>query len=409
MKNRPHIAIVGAGAAGCFCGALLGELLPGADVTVFESGRLPMAKLAITGGGRCNITNTFKETAALKAYPRGGRLMEHLLKGFGPDDVCRWFGDRGVKFVCQEDQCIFPASQDAMQIVRTLKKACEDAGVKIRCSCPVTGITPGKEGGFALTVCDGEVIKADIAVITVGGLSSAKLCSVLKGLDIELVKPVPSLFTLKTESTIKELAGAVVNPVKVSLEGTKLSAIGPLLITDWGFSGPAVLKLSSYAARDLADSGYKGTIAINWMYDNTEDEVMALLEEYSGNCRHKNIASVYPPKLTSRLWNFIINKADIKENVKFAELTAKSRRRLCSTLLHDTYPITGRGRFKDEFVTCGGVPLGQVNSSTLESRTHPGLYFAGEVLDIDAVTGGFNLQAAWTTAHRVANSIKESI
>lgn len=406
MTPVPEIAIIGAGAAGCFCAAVLAEALPGkASITIYESGKKPLAKVAVTGGGRCNLTNSFRDISIEKAYPRGATLMKRLMRGFSNDDACRWFTSHGVELLTQEDQCVFPVSQDAMQIVNTLLGVLKVHRVKIVTGAAVKKIEPG----FRLLFDGAPAARADYVAVTAGGLSSGGMLGLFDGLDLKIQKPVPSLFTFKTDSPIKELTGAVTESVMVSLEGTRFSAAGPLLITDWGFSGPAVLKLSSYGARLLAENGYKATLAVNWMYGETEQEMRGWLEDKAASAPQKNISNIHPQKLTSRLWIFLLNKAGIKENIKFATLNAKMTSRLCATLLHDCYTITGRARFKDEFVTCGGIDLGEVSASTLEVRKYPGLYFAGEVLDIDAITGGFNLQAAWTTGYTVAGSIGRAL
>ena len=412
MSRGPEIAIIGAGAAGCFCGAILGAdaslKRSGARITIYEAGRKPLAKVAITGGGRCNLTNSFKEITVEKAYPRGARLIGRLMAGFSNEDTCNWFTSKGVAMVTQEDQCVFPKSQNAMQIVDTLLGSLREGGVRIVTESPVKRIEPSAEG-YIIHFDGKPSVRADVVLIAIGGLATAKMQELFQGLDLEIEKPVPSLFTLKTDSAVRELAGTVVNPAQASLQGTKLSAVGPLLITDWGFSGPAILKLSSYGARAMADAGYKGSLTINWMYGSTEEELRRWLQKTASTNPDKQLGSVHPERLTSRLWNFILNKASIRENIKFAELSPKMAGRLCSTILCDCYPITGRARFKEEFVTCGGIALGQLNQSTLECKRYPGLYFAGEVMDVDAVTGGFNLQAAWTTGYTVANSIVKSI
>ena len=412
MNRGPEITIIGAGAAGCFCGALLGAdaslKRSGARITIYEAGRKPLAKVAITGGGRCNLTNSFKDTTVEKAYPRGARMIGRLMAGFSNEDTCGWFTSRGVALVTQEDQCVFPKSQNAMQIVDTLLGSLREGGVRIVTESPAKRIEPSAEG-YIIHFDGKPSVRAAVVLVAIGGLATAKMQELFQGLDLEIEKPVPSLFTLKTDSAVRELAGTVVNPAQASLQGTKLSAVGPLLITDWGFSGPAILKLSSYGARTLSETGYKGTLAINWMYGSSEEELRGWLQKAASANPEKQVASVHPERLTSRLWNFILNKASIRENIKFAELSPKMAGRLCSTILCDCYPVTGRARFKEEFVTCGGVALGQLNQATLECKRYPGLYFAGEVMDVDAVTGGFNLQAAWTTGYTVAKSIVKSI
>ena len=412
MSRRPEIAIIGAGAAGCFCGAMLGAdaslKRAGARITIYEAGRKPLAKVAITGGGRCNLTNSFQDTTVEKAYPRGARMIGRLMAGFSNKDACDWFTSKGVALVTQEDQCVFPKSQKAMQIVNTLLDSLQEGGVRIVTESPVKSIEPSSEDGYTLHFDGKPSIRADVVLVAIGGMATAKMQELFQGLDLEIEKPVPSLFTLKTDSPVRKLAGTVVNPAQASLQGTKLSAIGPLLITDWGFSGPAILKLSSYGARVLAEAGYKCTLAINWMQGSSEEDLRGWLQKAASANPEKQISSVHPERLTSRLWNFILNKASIRENIKFAELNPKMAGRLCNTLLCDCYPVTGRARFKEEFVTCGGIALGQLNQSTLECKRYPGLYFAGEVMDVDAVTGGFNLQAAWTTGYTVAMSIIRS-
>ncbi|MBQ9185022.1 MAG: aminoacetone oxidase family FAD-binding enzyme [Bacteroidales bacterium] len=405
MSRRPEIAIIGAGAAGCFCGAVLAERGTDAGITVFEAGRRPLAKVAVTGGGRCNLTNSFRGISTQKAYPRGARLMKRLLAGFSNTDACDWFTAHGVDLVLQDDECVFPKSQDAMQIVGTLLSCLRRGGVSVETEAPVRSIEPLPYGGFILHFEGRPSFRADAVVVTIGGLSSARMQELFQGLDIELVKPVPSLFTIKTDSPVTGLAGTVVKDASISLQGTKLSAEGPLLITDWGFSGPAVLKLSSHGARVLSENGYKGTVAVNWMHGSSEQDIRSWIERQSVASPERQISALHPEKLSSRLWKFILDKASIKENTKFAQLSSRQTGRLCSALLSDCYPVTGRARFKEEFVTCGGVALGEVFPASLESRRYAGLYFAGEVLDIDAITGGFNLQAAWTTGFTVAGSI----
>lgn len=404
MKKRPEIAIIGAGAAGCFCAAKLAEAQVPADITILESGRKPLAKVAVTGGGRCNLTNSFRDISIEKAYPRGARLMKRLLAGFSNVDVCSWFTSHGVDLVTQEeDQCVFPKSQNAMQIVDTLLGCLKKGGIGIVKDSAARRLEPSPNG-FILHFDGKQPVRADIVLVTIGGLSSAKMQELFQNLDIELVKPVPSLFTFKTDSPVTSLTGTVISEASVSIQGTRLAASGPLLITDWGFSGPAILKLSSYGARVLADNAYKGTLTINWI-GQSEQQLRSWFEKQKNSAAEKQISAVHPIGLTSRLWKFILDKASIKENTKFAQLSSKQTGRLCSTLLCDCFPITGRARFKEEFVTCGGVALSEIHPASLESRKYPGLYFAGEVLDIDAITGGFNLQAAWTTGYTVAKSI----
>ena len=392
------VAIIGAGAAGCFCAAELRRMAPDLSVTVFESGPRPMAKLAITGGGRCNLTNDFEDIRSLSdAYPRGERVMKRALKAFSNDDTIRWFTERGVPCTLQEDHCWFPCSQDAMDIVRCLLRAMD--GADIRLCAPALSVTPDVFGGLKV---NGEPF--DYVVVTTGGMS--KGASMFEGLDLEIVPPVPSLFTLNIpDKSLTALMGLVVD-ASISIPGTSFKADGPLLITDWGVSGPASLKLSSYAARYLAECQYKATVAINWL-DRNENEVREMLRESASESPQKQISNT--PLLQQRLWEHIISKAGLRPDIRWAELGSKGLNRLTAVLTQDTYPVSGKGKFKEEFVTAGGIGLSNIDLSTLESKKYPGLFFAGEVLDIDAITGGFNLQAAWSTGYVCAHSILNSL
>jgi len=391
------IAIIGAGAAGCFSAIELKRRLPDASVCIYEAGKVPLAKVAVTGGGRCNLTNSFSGIDNLsKAYPRGERVMKRALASFSHESTWKWFEKEGVRLVLQEDNCVFPKSQDAMQIVRTLTGLLRKLDVPIYTGKKVTSIRPG----FNISFADGKTESADKVIVTTGG---AKGFPFLDGLELEIIQPVPSLFTLNIDSPVKEMMGTVVEDAAVSIPGTAFKANGPLLITDWGMSGPAILKLSSYAARYLSENGYKATVSVNWL-NCTANEAKDMLEESMAANPRKQLASVHPEALPSRLWEHILRQAALDPVKKWAETGRKSINKLSEVLTGDIYKVTGKGKFKDEFVTCGGVSLGEINLSTMESKKHPGLYFAGEVLDIDAITGGFNLQAAWSTGYLAAVS-----
>ena len=400
MRN---IAVIGAGAAGCFCAAELRRMRPDLRVDVYESGPKPLAKVAITGGGRCNLTNSFEGIRSLsEAYPRGDRLMKRLLHVFSQEDTWRWFESAGVPLVLQDDHCVFPRSQDALDIVHALLRRMD--GVNLRLRTPVHSIqTPDQVGGDDRLLVDGEPY--DAVVVTTGG--APKGLPMLDGLDIEWVPTVPSLFTFTIQDEgLRALMGLVVD-ASVSIPGTSFKADGPLLITDWGLSGPAVLKLSSYAARHLHDAGYKAPLSVNWLATG-EVENRAILQQLSADNPRKQVSNTPPEGLQARLWNHLITRAGLRPDIRWAELGSKGFNKLVNVLSQDAYALEGKTKFREEFVTCGGVALSAVDPATLESKTHPGLYFAGEVLDIDAVTGGFNLQAAWTTGAVVARSIAAS-
>lgn len=389
-----HIAIIGAGAAGCFCAINLKRMLPSSQVEVFESGSRALAKVAITGGGRCNLTNTFAQIRSLKeAYPRGEQVIKRAFHLFDHNATRQWFEKAGVRLVEQPDQCIFPASQDAMQIVHTLLYNMERLGVVLRLSHRITDIATLQQ-------------QFDAVVVTTGGSPKASGLSFLDSLHLDIAEPIPSLFSFNiADASLHELMGTVVNDTCTLLAGAKFRAQGPLLITHWGMSGPAILKLSSHAARHLHDSNYKAQLLVNWMGEASEEEVRNLLQSYIATSPAKQIQNVHPSQFTSRLWNFLIQRASLHAEQRWAEVGKKQINKLVAILTADAYDIEGQSRHKEEFVTCGGVALSNINPNTLECKQHPGIYFAGEVLDVDAITGGFNLQAAWSMGYVVAKSI----
>lgn len=392
----PRIAVIGAGAAGCFCTAELRRLRPEAAIDVYEAGPKPLAKVAVTGGGRCNLTNSFQGIRSLaEAYPRGERLMKRLLKVFSQEDACQWFEAAGVPLVLQDDHCFFPRSQDAMDIVRALLRRMD--GAHLHLHTPVRSVMSGLTGHLEV---DGTPY--DAVVVTTGG--APKGLPLLEGLDLEWVPTVPSLFTFSIQDPGLRALMGLVTGASVSLPGTAFKAEGPLLITDWGLSGPAVLKLSSYAARHLAECGYKAPLCVNWT-GLREEEIRESLRSIAGTHPQKQVSNTPPEGLQARLWSYLMGKSGIRADIRWAELGLKGLNRLVAILTQDSYSIAGKTRFREEFVTAGGVALSNLDPATLQSRNYPGLFFAGEVLDIDAITGGFNLQAAWTTGYVAAHAI----
>lgn len=403
-----RVAIIGAGASGCFCAIEIKRRMPSCEVIVLEGGRKPLAKVAITGGGRCNLTNSFAGIGNLsQAYPRGTQLMKRALMRFSQEDTWRWFEDAGVPLTLQDDCCVFPQSQDAMGIVRTLEHLMRKTGVKVLCCHRVRSVADNG-GSYSISFEDDSIpaMDCDKLVVTTGGSPKLGGLSFLDPLDLTVEEPVPSLFTFNIDdSSLKSLMGAVVEDVSVSIPGTKFTACGPLLITDWGLSGPAVLKLSSYAARHLAECSYSSQIKVSWLGTSNENEIIAMLSGMAADNGKKLVSSIYPPALSSRIWSHLISRAALRSDIRWSELGSKGMARMASVLASDTYHISGRCHFKGEFVTCGGVSLSNIDIRTLETKKHPGLFFAGEVLDVDAITGGFNLQAAWSMGYIVASTI----
>ena len=395
-------AIVGGGAAGFFLAINLKEMCPEMEVTIFEKSKRVLTKVEISGGGRCNCTNSFAEVRDLReAYPRGHRLMKRLMKGFSQEDAYAWFERHGVRLTTQEDQCVFPMSQDSHTIINCFLAEARRHGVGIRTEVRIDSLD--------------QLSDFDYIAVTTGGMTTHgdRSCGLFDrpAGPVPVSRPVPSLFTFRIDDErLHALMGTVVENVVTMIPGTKLRAEGPLLVTHWGMSGPAILKLSSYGARLLAESGYQAPLAVNWT-NHRDTEVMTMLDEIMIRHPQKQLKTMAPCGLPVRLWSYLLEKClGERSNGRWGSLNKKEQNRLANLLSGgDGYQIAGRAPFKDEFVTCGGIELSAVNPSTLESRDVPRLYFAGEVLDIDGITGGFNFQAAWTTAYTVACAIANSI
>lgn len=386
---KKTVAIIGGGAAGFFCAIRLKELLPTTDVTIFEQQHKVLAKVAISGGGRCNCTNSFAAIRDLsQAYPRGATLLKRLFKQFSPQDAYEWFESHGVPLVIQSDECVFPKAQDSQVIIDCFMQQARKHNINIvygrRIDDPITLLNDFTD-----------------VVVTVGGMQHSRL-----QLPTPLSTPVPSLFTFNIhDDALHQLMGIVTENTITSISGTKLKADGPLLITHWGMSGPSILKLSSYAARHLAEQNYQAPLSVNWTGETNTEKVRETLVEILENQSDKRlIDNIHPYGLNSRLWQYLLHKIQL-DGKHIGDIGKKALNRIIETLTNDQYHIASRCHYKDEFVTCGGVPLDSINKHTLESLTTPHLYFAGEVLDIDGITGGFNFQAAWTTADAVARAI----
>ncbi|MFC2581511.1 MAG: NAD(P)/FAD-dependent oxidoreductase [Segatella oris] len=394
-----EIAIIGGGAAGFMAAITAQKTDPASKVTIFERAQKVLAKVEITGGGRCNVTNSFATITDMKqAYPRGDKLMKRLMKTFSYEDTYKWFEKHGVPLVTQEDECVFPKAQDAHAIIDCLVRQVRELGITVCCKHRLTDICQKENGSFELMFENASHRSFHRVIVTTGGSPHARALDYLARLGHKIEHPVPSLFTFNiTDRSFCNLMGTVADPVVTAIPGTKMRAEGALLVTHWGMSGPAVLKLSSYAARWLAEHDYKSPFAVSWTGRRTRQEVEEELLQLQTINPRKQLGTVHPFGLPSRLWLYIVNKLGLNTAKPWGEIGRKTLNRLVETLVNDQYTIAGKGSFREEFVTCGGVSLQSVNVKTLESKVCPGLFFAGEVLDIDAITGGFNLQAAWTT------------
>lgn len=397
-----QIAIIGGGAAGCFSALSARQHHPEAAITLFEKQDDLMKKVLLTGGGRCNLTNTFAQVNHLnEVYPRGDKLLRKLFNTFSPTDTIEWWENHGLPLLTQTDERIFPKSEQAVSVVLLLKKLLHQSKVTLLTSCGKVHAKPVQDKWSVLCASrHTEQMLFDKVILTTGGHPSASDFAWLAQLGHQIQSPTPSLFTFNIEHTpLRKLMGTVAENVALTLEGTKKQSIGALLITHWGVSGPAVLRLSSYAAREIAHAQYSFRLSIHWVQSYSVESVKQHLLQIMSQHGAKQLQNIRPFALPARLWSYLLERIDLPETRLWKELGKKSLNQLVEVLTHDIYQVKGRTAFKEEFVTCGGVSLKSIKPSTLESKHTPGLYFAGEVLDIDAVTGGFNLQAAWTTGY----------
>ena len=396
MNLFKKIAVIGGGAAGFMAAITAKESNANISVTIFEKTTKTLSKVKVSGGGRCNVTNaTFSISQLIKSYPRGGRELKKSFNHFFTSDTVDWFQSRGVNLKTEDDNRMFPSSNSSQTVVDLLMGTTEKLNIRISYKSQVTSITPINTG-FDIAI-NGESIYFDRIIIACGGSPKLSGLDWLTILNYKVVAPVPSLFTFNMpKNPITELMGLSVAKVNASVRGTKLSQSGPLLITHWGMSGPAILKLSSWGAQDLAKLNYDFTVRINWLCMN-EEELRNHFKSFtlSRKLMYKN-SNLDIPK---RLWCFILNKLDISDNQIWNELSKKNKNKLINCLINDEFSVNGKTTFKEEFVSCGGVDLSEVSMESMQSKRHRGIYFAGEILNIDGVTGGFNFQAAWTTGY----------
>jgi predicted Rossmann fold flavoprotein len=397
--GSPRVAIVGGGAAGVFAAIACAEARPEAEVTVLEKGAQLLAKVRISGGGRCNVTHACFDPAELaRHYPRGGRALLGPLRSFQPRDTVAWFAARGVRLKTEPDGRIFPVSDSSATIIDCLLGAARKAGVRLWPGCGVAAAARRPEGGFAVTVGRGEALQCDRLLLATGGCRTAAGGALAVALGHRLEPPVPSLFTFHVEAPwVRELAGVSADPVEASVPGTRLRERGAILLTHWGVSGPAILRLSAWGARVLHDLDYRFPLRLSWLPELGAEALAAQLRSRREEQPARLVVNSAVAPLTARLWERLVLAAGVARETRWADLSRAALQRLVEQLVRSELAVSGRSLNKDEFVTCGGVPVGEVNLRTMESRVCAGLHLAGELLDVDGVTGGFNFQAAWTT------------
>lgn len=396
-EEKKVVVVIGGGAAGFFAAITAARSSVHHRVILLEKGRQPLTKVRISGGGRCNVTHACFEPALLvKNYPRGGKALLGPFHRFQPIDTIEWFKACGVDLKVETDGRMFPVTDDSATIVNCLMSQAKISGVDLRLGANVDAIGR-QDDGFSIDLVDGQRLLCDSLIMTTG--SSPKAWEWLKALGHGIVPPVPSLFTFNTpKSPLLPLAGISVPRVRAKIQGSSLEQVGPLLMTHWGFSGPAILKLSAWGARLLHEKSYRATLQLDWLPEKSQEDLRIDLLQVKGATPARLVVNEGPAELPRNLWKALVEKAGIAPDLRWAGLTNIALLRLVEELKKGLFEIEGKSQYKEEFVTCGGVDLSEVDFKTLESKKCPHLYFAGEVLDIDGVTGGFNFQNAWTTA-----------
>jgi len=412
MNTPRRIAVIGGGAAGFFGAIRAAEMDPTAEVTILEATEHPLAKVRVSGGGRCNVTHACLEPRELvQRYPRGSRELIGPFNRFGPRETIAWFAERGVELKTEDDGRMFPVTDASTTIIDCLHRAAGTAGVRLRSRHGVSAITPEGFGGFTLTLSRGGTMTVDRVLLATGGTRGTTGAALAEKLGHTIEPQVPSLFTFHIDDPLlKGLEGLAAPTAAVQVDGSKLRAEGPVLVTHWGLSGPAILRLSAWGARELHGLDYTFTLLLNWSAAQapTPAQAAAALATQRTAQARKQVVSVNPYSLPARLWERLVAAAGVPAGATWAGLSKAHADRLAAQVTTTRLAVTGKSMNKEEFVTCGGVRLREVDFRTMESRVCPGLFFAGEVLDIDGITGGFNFQAAWTTGWLAGTAIGQA-
>ncbi len=405
--SSKRIAVIGGGAAGFFAAINIAEKNEGDKIYIYEKTGKLLQKVKISGGGRCNLTNAcFSPKELIKNYPRGGKKLLPVFNRFQPRDTIEWFQKRGVKLKTEADNRVFPQSDQSQSVIDCFLSLAEHHRIQICLHHDVTGLIPPNEYSQSWEVEFRTQIKSkfDKVIIATGGIPS--MWKILSKLGHNIVTPVPSLFTFHIEdSRIKDLQGISFPNVKCRITGTKIETEGPALITHWGLSGPAILKLSSFAARELSEKNYQFDLTSNFSPDENFDSVRDHLLKLKDTYKKQLLKNQTPFSLPVRYWKNLLVNVGFPEGFRWMDLSGKYLNKLTEEISNAVFHVNGKSTFKEEFVTCGGVDLNEIDFNNMESKLFSGLYFSGEVLDIDAITGGFNFQAAWTTAYVISKEI----
>lgn len=406
IMSKKRLIVIGGGAAGFFCAVNAARSSPSLEVVIVEKSSKLLSKVRISGGGRCNVTHAcFSIAEMIKKYPRGSSFLKKAFHHFFTTDTIIWFRERGVDLKTESDGRMFPSSNCSQTIVDCLMQEANRYGVQILLNIEVKGV--GKsDAGFKLSIANDTILAADFLCIASGGYPKSTQFEWLQKIGHRIESPVPSLFTFNMPGNpINALMGIAVERVQVKIIGSKLADEGPLLITHWGMSGPAILKLSAWGARELAAKNWQFGIIVNWLPAYNEQSLREKFQLVRFDIAAQKISNRNPFLLPQRLWDYLLQQSGVNENSRWADLPAKEQNKLIKNICTQEFAVNGKTTFKEEFVTSGGVALDEVEHASMQSKILPGLYFAGEVLNVDGVTGGFNFQNAWTTGWIAANAI----
>lgn len=408
--NKKKLVVVGGGAAGFFCAVNAARLSPDMQVTIIERSSKLLSKVKISGGGRCNVTHQCDSIAEMiKKYPRGANFLKKAFYHFFTVDTINWFEERGVKLKTEADGRMFPESNDSQTIIDCLLREANKYKVEILMNAELATINFSdiiNDGLFELQLKNGKAITAEYVCIASGGYPKSSQFQWLTKTGHHIEDPVPSLFTFNIpQNNITALMGISLENVSIKITGSKLLQTGPLLITHWGLSGPAVLKLSAWGAREFAGRNYEFGIVINWLPEFNENSLKEKIQQVRFTVAAQRIYNRNPFSLPSRLWEYFLQQCGIAEEMRWADLPAKEQNKLVKILCAQDFSVKGKTTFKEEFVTSGGIRLEEIDVNSMQSKILPGLFFGGEVINVDGVTGGYNFQNAWTTGWIAANGI----
>ena len=407
--GKKKLIVIGGGAAGFFCAVNAARMNSELEVLIFEKSNKLLSKVSVSGGGRCNVTHAcFDMQEMSKKYPRGGNFVKKTFHQFFTTDTISWFEERGVKLKTEKDGRMFPVTDSSQTIINCLLNEAQQYGVKILMKTEVKTIVK-EEHSFKLEISNDESLTADYVCIASGGFPKASMFEWLTKLGHSVEEPVPSLFTFNMpQHPITKLMGVSVPNATVRVIGAKLIQLGPLLITHWGLSGPAILKLSAWGAREFASKGYNFSILVNWLTDYTEQQLAEKIQSIRFEIASQKISNKNPFGLPQRSWDFILESSGVKTDTRWADLPAKEQNKLIKNLCAAEFKVKGKTTFKEEFVTAAGIKLNEIDHNTMMSKVVPNIFFAGEILDVDGVTGGFNFQHAWTSGFVAAKAIAQT-